>query len=79
MWGKLNQWFNCEESDVPIPLDDTSECDSSQDESSEPDISDLSVGDFIIMNFTKCNSYHYIGLVESLEGTEVNARFLRRI
>jgi len=31
------------------------------------------------VNFTKCNSYHYIGLVESLEGNEVNARFLRRI
>lgn len=73
-------YSSSEESDVPIPLDDTSECESSQDESSEPDISDLSVGDFIIVNFaTKCSSYHYIGLVESLEGNEVNARFLRRI
>ncbi|GAA6092229.1 uncharacterized protein zgc:113274 [Tachysurus ichikawai] len=73
-------YSSSEESDVPIPLDDTSECESSQDESSEPDISYLSVGDFIIVNFaTKYSSYHYIGLVESLEGNEVNARFLRKI
>ncbi|CAM4691905.1 unnamed protein product [Leuciscus chuanchicus] len=77
---KTPVYSSYEESDVPIPLDDTSKCESSQDESSEPDISDLSVGAFIIVNFaTKCNSYHYIGLVESLEGNEVNARFLRGI
>ncbi|GAA6102672.1 uncharacterized protein LOC119495270 isoform X1 [Tachysurus ichikawai] len=74
---KTLMYSSSEESDVPIPLDDTSEC---EDESSEPDISDLSDGDFIIVNFaTKCSSYHYIGLVESLEGIKVNARFLRQI
>jgi len=69
-----------EESDVAIPFDDTSEHESSSDERSEPDVSDLVVGDFVIVKFaSKCRSHHYIGLVDSLAGNEVSARFLRRI
>lgn len=57
-----------EETDVPIPLDDTSKYESSDDERSEPDIPYLLVDDFVIVNFkTKCRSNHYTGLVEKLE------------
>ncbi|XP_074490962.1 uncharacterized protein LOC141767499 [Sebastes fasciatus] len=70
----ITAYSNSEESDVPIPFDDTSEHES------ESDIPDLLVGDFVIVNFaSKGRSYLYIGLVESLEGNEVSARFLRRI
>ncbi|XP_026019298.1 uncharacterized protein LOC113019676 [Astatotilapia calliptera] len=69
-----------EESDVPIPFEDTSEYESSSDERSEPDVSDLVVGDFVIVRFaSKSRSHHYIGLVDSFADNEVSARFLRRI
>lgn len=68
------------ESDVPIPLVDTSEDDTSENERSEPERTELMVGNFIIVKFTtKHRSYHYIGFVENLEGEEVSARFLRRL
>lgn len=76
----ITAYSSSKESNVPIPFDDTSEPESSNDERSESDISDLLVGDFVIVNFaSKDRSYLYIGLVESLEGNEVSARFLRRI
>ena len=40
-----------EESDVPVPLDDVSDEESSEDERSDPGNTDLSVGDFVIVNF----------------------------
>lgn len=77
---KIAMESSSEESDVAIPFDDTSEHESSSDERSEPDVSDLVVGDFVIVKFaSKCRSHHYIGLVDSLTGNEVSARFLRRI
>lgn len=69
-----------EESDVPIPFDDMSDYESSEDETSEPSTRDLLVGDFVIVKFeAKSRSYNYIGMVEKLENDEVTARFLRRI
>ena len=69
-----------DESDVAIPFDDTSEHESSNIERSEPDVSDLVAGDFVIVQFaSNCRNHHYIGLVDSLAGNEVSARFLRRI
>uniref|UniRef100_A0AAZ1XKP8 HTH psq-type domain-containing protein n=1 Tax=Oreochromis aureus TaxID=47969 RepID=A0AAZ1XKP8_OREAU len=74
------QESSSEESDVPIPFEDTSEYESSSDERSEPDVSDLVVGDFVIVRFaSKSRSHHYIGLVDSFADNEVSARFLRRI
>ena len=46
-----------EEGDVPVPLDDVSDEESSEDERSDPGNTDLSVGDFVIVNFaTVANS-----------------------
>uniref|UniRef100_A0A4W6C0P6 Zgc:113274 n=1 Tax=Lates calcarifer TaxID=8187 RepID=A0A4W6C0P6_LATCA len=76
----LTTEISSEGSDVAIPFDDTSEHESSSDERSEPDVLDLVVGDFVIVKFvSKCIIHLYIGLVDSLEGNEVSARFLRRI
>uniref|UniRef100_A0A3B3RFG3 Uncharacterized protein n=1 Tax=Paramormyrops kingsleyae TaxID=1676925 RepID=A0A3B3RFG3_9TELE len=57
--------------DVAIPFDDTSD-QSFNEEISEPDI-------IIVKSASKCRSYNYTGLVESLEGNDISARFLRRI
>uniref|UniRef100_A0A3B4WW21 HTH CENPB-type domain-containing protein n=1 Tax=Seriola lalandi dorsalis TaxID=1841481 RepID=A0A3B4WW21_SERLL len=69
-----------EESDVPIPLDNVSDEESSGDERNDPGNTDLSVGDFAIVNFaTKHRSVRYIGMVEKVEDDEILAQFLRRI
>ncbi|XP_051955280.1 uncharacterized protein LOC127624545 [Xyrauchen texanus] len=69
-----------EESDVPVPIDNVSEEESSEDERSDPGNSDLSMGDFVIVNFaTKQRSVRYIGMIEKVEDDEILAQFLRRI
>src|SRR4029434_5264559 len=39
-----------EESDVPVPLDDEFDKESSEEERSDPGNTDLSVGDFVVVN-----------------------------
>ena len=62
-----------EECDVPVPLDNVSDEESSEDERNDPGNTDLSVGDFAIVNFaTKHRSVRYIGMVEKVEDDEIN-------
>ncbi|KAK9528397.1 hypothetical protein VZT92_012560 [Zoarces viviparus] len=54
-----------EESDVPVPLDDDNNKESSEDERSDPGNTDLSVGNFVQVNFaTKHRSLRYGWKVE---------------
>lgn len=70
-----------EESDVPVPIDNVCDEESSEDERrSDPGNTDLSLGDFVIVNFaTKHRSSRYFGMVEKVEDNEILAHFLRRI
>ncbi|KAK9523099.1 hypothetical protein VZT92_019523 [Zoarces viviparus] len=68
------------QSDVPVPLDDEFDKESSEDERSDPGNTDLSVGDFVLVNFaTKHRSLRYVGMVEKVEDDEILTQFLRRI
>ena len=71
---KVIVYSSSEESNVPIPLADT-ESESSEDDSHEPMISALSVDNFVVVHFaTQCKNYHCIGLIETLEGDQVEAK-----
>ncbi|KAL2086177.1 hypothetical protein ACEWY4_017236 [Coilia grayii] len=71
-----------EDSDISIPLNDTTDYDSSDvqnDDDDDDGDKDLSAGDFVIVNFAgKTKSYNYIGLVEKVDGADISAKFLRR-
>lgn len=70
-----------EESDFPIPLNDATDDESSDFQSDDDDDGDkdLSAGDFVIVKFAgKKSSYNYVGLVENVEGDELNAKFLKK-
>lgn len=68
-----------EDSDISIPLNDTTDYDSSDVQNDDDGDKDLSAGDFVIVNFAgKTKSYNYIGLVEKVDGADISAKFLRR-
>ncbi|KAI3361678.1 hypothetical protein L3Q82_001944 [Scortum barcoo] len=69
-----------EESDISIPLNNTTDYDSSDVQNDDDDGNkDLSAGDFVIVNFAgKNKSYNYVGLVEKVDGADISAKFLRR-
>ena len=69
-----------EESDLPIPLSDGTDYESSDVQSDDDDgDKDLSAGDFVIVKFTgNKSSYNYVGLVENVVGDEISARFLKK-
>ena len=61
-----------EESDLPIPLSDGTDYESSDVQSDDDDgDKDLSAGDFVIVKFTgKKSTYNYVGLVENVVGDD---------
>jgi len=78
---KVTVYSSSEESDISIPLNDTTDFGSSdvQNEDEDDGDKDLSAGDFVIVSFAgKTKSYNYVGLVEKVEGAEISAKFLRQ-
>ncbi|KAA0721776.1 hypothetical protein E1301_Tti014251 [Triplophysa tibetana] len=72
-----------EESDISIPLNNTTDYEGSDVQKDEDDNDDgdkdLSAGDFVIVSFAgKTKSYNYVGLVEKVEGGDISAKFLRQ-
>ncbi|KAL6463483.1 hypothetical protein MHYP_G00278740 [Metynnis hypsauchen] len=69
-----------EESDISIPLNDTTDYESSDVQNDDDDgDKDLSAGYFVIVNVAgKTKSYNYVGLVEKVDGADISAKFLRR-
>jgi len=60
-----------------IPLD--TDCENSESDTSEEENTELAVGDFVVVNFKgKSRNYHYIGLLERIEGDDLECKFLRR-
>ncbi|KAK7896629.1 hypothetical protein WMY93_021954 [Mugilogobius chulae] len=73
--------LSSEESDISIPLNDTTDYESSdvQNEEDDDGDKDLSAGNFVIVKFAgKTKSYNYIGLVEKVDGADISAKFLKR-
>ncbi len=68
---KVTVYSRSEESDISIPLNDTTDYESSDVQNDDDDDvdKDLSAGDFVIVSFAgKTKSYNYVGLVEKVEG-----------
>ncbi len=78
---KVTVYSSSEESDISIPLNDTTDYESSdvQNDDDDDGDKDLSAGDFVIVSFAgKTKSYNYVGLVEKVEGADISAKFLRQ-
>lgn len=76
---KVAVYSSSEESDISIPLNDTTDYDSSDVQNDDDGDKDVSAGDFVIVSFAgKTKSYNYIGLVEKVEGADISAKFLRK-
>ncbi|XP_057709153.1 zinc finger protein 40-like isoform X2 [Corythoichthys intestinalis] len=79
---KAAVFSSSEDSDISIPLHDTTDYESSdvQNDDNDDDIDkDLSAGDFAIVNFAgKTKSDNYIELVEKADGVDISAKFLRQ-
>ncbi len=78
---KVTVYSRSEESDISIPLNDTTDYESSDVQNDDDDDvdKDLSAGDFVIVSFAgKTKSYNYVGLVEKVEGADISAKFLRQ-
>ncbi len=79
--NKVTVYSSSEESDILIPLNDTTDYESSdvQNDDDDDGDKDLSAGDFVIVSFAgKTKSYNYVGLVEKVEGADISAKFLRQ-
>ncbi|MGH0123239.1 UNVERIFIED_CONTAM: hypothetical protein FKN15_011704 [Acipenser sinensis] len=67
-----------DESDMSVVLDDITDDESLQESSDEDDLT-LKGGDFVVVNFAgKSRNYHYIGLLEKVDGNDLEVEFLRR-
>ncbi len=79
---KVTVYSSSEESDISIPLNNTTDYESSDvqnDDDDDDGDKDLSAGDFVIVSFAgKTKSYNYVGLVEKVEGADISAKFLRQ-
>jgi len=77
---KVTVYSSSEESDISIPLNDTTDYESSDVQNDDDDgDKDLSAGDFVIVSFAgKTKSYNYVGLVQKVEGADISAKFLRQ-
>ena len=55
------------------------DCESSDSDMSAEENSEFAVGDFVVINFkSKSRNYRYIGLLEKIEGNDLECKFLRR-
>lgn len=78
---KVTVYSSSEESDISIPINDSTDYESSdvQNDNDDDGDKDLSAGDFFIVSFAgKTKSYNYVGLVEKVEGADISAKFLRK-
>lgn len=78
---KVTVYSSSEESDISIPINDSTDYESSdvQNDNDDDGDKDLSGGDFFIVSFAgKTKSYNYVGLVEKVEGADISAKFLRQ-
>ncbi len=77
--NNVTVYSSSEESDISIPLNDTTDNESSDIQNDDDGDKDLSAGDFVIMSFAgNTKSYNYVGLVEKFEGADIGAKFLRQ-
>ena len=75
---KVVVYSSSEESDISIPLNDTTD-ESSDGQNDDDDDKDLSAVDFVIVSFAgKTATYTYIGLVEKVDDADISAKFLRQ-
>ncbi|CAL8398662.1 unnamed protein product [Arctogadus glacialis] len=78
---KVVVYSSSEESDISIPLNDTTNesSDGQNDDDDDDGDKDLSAGDFVVVSFAdKTATYNYIGLVEKVDDADISAKFLRR-
>ncbi|CAL8274915.1 unnamed protein product [Gadus morhua 'NCC'] len=76
---KVVVYSSSEESDISIPLNDTTNESSDGQNDDDDDDKDLSAVDFVIVSFAgKTATYTYIGLVEKVDDADISAKFLRQ-
>lgn len=76
---KVTVYSSSEESDISIPLNNTTDYDSSDVQNDDDDDGDKDLSAGVIVSFAgKTKSYNYVGLVEKVEGADISAKFLRQ-
>ena len=66
-----------EDEDYAVPIESDSSYDDPLD--TECDNEEVEVGDFVLVQFTgKSNTTYYVGLVDGIDGYELEAKFMRK-